>query len=313
MSRRRLHHGPGPGALSAAAIGPGAAKRFHHRTRRQPRRFLPQHRQRPSHRSWRLQATLSWIPRRLVLQLVPRSRRSRNPAWRQPWRPNRPGPGSFPGWRPGPRRWRGKGCAPFKARPSPPIPMPRPEPTDQGWWPHPGERHGVRVANDGGRACRRRCRGGPWRPGRRRRRSGWRACRGRCRHCPASAAQDLAPAYAQQIAAGKTQDEAVAYAWKHGLATGAISGVVGAIPGGQTVLGRLLFQSLVAQPAGGLAVRTGVPAVMGEPQPSASELISGAGQDIVAGFGMGGAHAIATHGYQRAFRLRRRRRLRDRW
>src|SRR5580765_3435258 len=95
-----------------------------------------------------------------------------------------------------------------------------------------------------------------------------------------SLVQDLAPTYAAAVHGGMSHDDAVDYALKHAAATGAISGATAPLFGLaplKSALGKILFQSVVTQPVAGAAVRAGVPAVLGEPLPSAEEMVKGLG------------------------------------
>jgi hypothetical protein len=115
----------------------------------------------------------------------------------------------------------------------------------------------------------------------------------------AAIVQDMVPAYDAAIRNGNTHDEAVNYAIKHSLATGAISAATAplfALAPFRSIIGKILFQAVAVQPAAGAAVRVGVPAAMGEPLPTSGEMARGYAQDVLTGAGFAGAHA----GYEAA-------------
>jgi hypothetical protein len=109
-----------------------------------------------------------------------------------------------------------------------------------------------------------------------------------------AAAQDLAPAYAAARARNMDHDAAVNYAIVHASATGGIMGLTAPafmLSPLKTAVGNTLLHIFGTAPLAGAAVRAGVPAVMGEPQPSAGEFIEGAAQDVLMGTGFAAGHA----------------------
>ena len=113
-----------------------------------------------------------------------------------------------------------------------------------------------------------------------------------------SAAKELAPAYVEGLGKGLSPDDAEAYAWKHAAIAGGVAGAttpIFAIPSPlKSVVGKILFNAFVTQPAAGTAARVAVPAALGEKPPSMGELISGAGQDVAMGGIFSGAHALVS-------------------
>ena len=114
--------------------------------------------------------------------------------------------------------------------------------------------------------------------------------------------QDLVPAYQSAMAGGTmTHEQAVDYAFKHALASGAIGAATAPLfnlAPFKSVIGKILFQSLATQPVVGAAGRVGVPLAMGEPLPSGEQMVRGLGQDIVTGAAFGVGHEAGGRVYR---------------
>ena len=126
----------------------------------------------------------------------------------------------------------------------------------------------------------------------------------------ASLVQDLAPVYAQQIQAGKTHDEAVDYAWKHGIATGVITRPPPLFAGTvKTVRPRSVPVRLPAMPLSGAATRTGVPRRWASHCRVRGTMLPRLGHDVAAGAAVSpaGTRSVLER-WKRCARRRRRRR-----
>ncbi len=114
-----------------------------------------------------------------------------------------------------------------------------------------------------------------------------------------SAAQALAPAYASGIQQGMSHDDAVNYAIKQAAAQGALGAATAPLfelAPFKSLVGKLLFSSLVTQPTAGAASRVGVPLLTGDPLPSAEDLAKGYGQDVASGVAFGVGHELVGAG-----------------
>ena len=112
-----------------------------------------------------------------------------------------------------------------------------------------------------------------------------------------AAVEALGPSYQAARQQGMPHDEAVNYAVDKAVNTGSITAATAplfALTPFKGLVGRLLYQSFVGMPAAGVATRVGVPAVMGEPLPSAGELATGFSHDVVSGLGFGLGHHLGT-------------------
>jgi len=112
-----------------------------------------------------------------------------------------------------------------------------------------------------------------------------------------AAVEALGPSYQAARQQGMSHDEAVNYAVDKAVNTGSITAATAplfALTPFKGLVGRLLYQSFVGMPAAGAATRVGVPAVMGEPLPSAGELATGFSHDVVSGLGFGLGHHLGT-------------------